>query len=351
MSDHDSQSERGPSFPSVTGRSNGGAAGRPSVAGKLHPGDHRSVERGIVDLRSGDQTGSTPVPPEAEIDSIDSIEVVDDLVRRRLFDLDFVDASSLDPVVEVLVARIGPPRRRQVSTVLTPNVDIMVQLDRDRSRSGPVWEMFRSSQFCLPDGQPIVLASRLLGRPLSARLTGSGLFPLLWPRLVDGGRSMHVVASSDEVANRLRAEYPPVTITVPPVFDAGDASAIERVANAIVTAAAPGSPEFVFLGVGHPKDALIARAVLRKWPEDFGRPPTLLALGGSAAMYVGVTRRAPEWVQRIGMEWFYRFVQEPRRLFRRYFVRDTAFLGLVWREWWAERRNRRGGPDEPKAAG
>ena len=265
-------------------------------------------------------------------------DAVDSLVRRRLLGLDFVDAESLDPVVEAIVARHVPGTRGQVNTVLTPNVDIMVQLDHDRSRSGIIWKMYRTSQFCLPDGQPIVLASRLLGRPLRARLTGSGLFAVLWPRLVAEERPIFVVASSEELASRLKAEYPPVSTSVPPMFPADDEATIEQIAESIIASGNLDGPHYVFLGLGHPKDALIADAVLRLWPIEYGRPPTILALGGSASMYVGITKRAPEWVQRIGMEWFYRFAQEPRRLFHRYFVRDTAFIGLVWREWWMRRQ-------------
>ena len=269
---------------------------------------------------------------------VDEPSVVDDLQRRPLFDLAFVDAADLGPVVDALIQRQQPYHEHHHSTVLTPNVDIMVQLDQNQERNGAIWNMFRSSQFCLPDGQPIVWASKVLGQPLSARLTGSGLFARIWPRLVAEERAIHLVASSEEVADRLKAEYPAVEVTVAPMFTVEDRSAIDQLAKSVIASAAPGRPEFVFLGIGNPKDALIADALLRQWPAEFGRPPTLLALGGAASMYVGITKRAPEWVQRIGMEWFFRFAQEPRRLFHRYFVRDTAFVGLVWREWRDQRR-------------
>ena len=55
-------------------------------------------------------------------------------------------------------------------------------------------------------------------------------------------------------------------------------------------------------------------------------------------MLLGLKKQAPRWVQRAGLEWFFRFVQEPRRLFRRYFIDDVAFFPLVWREWRRVRR-------------
>lgn len=263
---------------------------------------------------------------------------LDQLRRRRLFDLDFVDAPSLEPVLSSLLERRTGPDSARMDTVLTPNVDIMVHLNRPGASQSIEWRMFRHSQYCLPDGQPIVAASRLLGRPLRARLTGSGLFALLWPRLVTDSRSVFMVASSEVIVERLRSEYAGLRSTVAPMFDADDVDTISQLAGTVIASATECSCEYVILGVGNPKDARIAEAILRLWPAALGRPPTILALGGSASMYVGITKRAPEWVQRIGMEWFYRFLQEPRRLFHRYFVRDVAFVKLVWRQWWADRR-------------
>lgn len=263
---------------------------------------------------------------------------VEELRRRRLFDLDFVDAPSLEPVLSSLLERRRPADDSRMETVLTPNVDIMVHLTQPGADGSVEWRMFQRSQYCLPDGQPIVLASRLLGRPLSSRLTGSGLFALLWPRLVTDRRAVFMVASSRAIVERLEREYDELRSTVAPMFVVDDVETIDGLAAAVIEAARERALEYVILGIGNPKDARIAESILRLWPSTLGRPPTVLALGGSASMYVGITKRAPEWVQRIGMEWFYRFLQEPRRLFHRYFVRDVAFVRLVWRQWRADRR-------------
>jgi len=116
------------------------------------------------------------------------------------------------------------------------------------------------------------------------------------------------------------------------VFDEADDEAIEEIVTDMLDNAAQGSaPRFVLLGLGHPKDALLSRRLLERWPAGLGPRPLCCCLGGSFAMYTGLKRRAPQWMQDAGLEWFYRFLQEPRRLFRRYFVRDTAFFGIVLR--------------------
>lgn len=283
--------------------------------------DLRSSAEPVVDLRS------SPEPV-----------LIDQLSRQRLFDLDFVDAESLEPVLSSLLQRRRPDDDSRMETVLTPNVDIMVHLTQPGAEESVEWRMFRQSQYCLPDGQPIVLASRLLGRRLGARLTGSGLFELLWPRLVTDGRSVFMVGSSAQVVARLEHEYADLRSTVAPMFKVDDVDTIDGLADTVIASAAGEPLDYVILGIGNPKDALIAESLLRRWPSRLGRPPTILALGGAASMYVGITKRAPAWVQRIGMEWFYRFLQEPRRLFNRYFIRDVRFVKIVWRHWLDGRR-------------
>lgn len=63
----------------------------------------------------------------------------------------------------------------------------------------------------------------------------------------------------------------------------------------------------------------------------------VMGVGGSFDVTAGVLRRAPKWIQQVGLEWLYRLAQEPRRLWRRYLRDDMAFFRLVWREWRAKR--------------
>lgn len=268
----------------------------------------------------------------------------DGLRRQRLFGLDFVDASDLKPVVDEILHHEGPEHDGRdtdhapngdrnasfLNAVVTPNVDILVSLDKDDVPG--VAQLYSNARYVLPDGMPVVAASKLLGRPLAARLTGSGLFRELWPRLAADRRRLVMLCSNSEIAEILSAEHPDAEFVVPPYFDVDDVSYRAVIAKELFAAVERTSAEYVLVGIGHPKDALVATAMLRLCEEARRSAPLCLCLGASFAMYVGQQRRAPELVQRIGMEWFYRFVQEPRRLFRRYFVDDVAFLGLVRRE-------------------
>lgn len=259
------------------------------------------------------------------------------MARRRLFGLDFVDAPQLDDVLESILDRApdGGHRRHSrdgssLPVVLTPNVDILVRLDAAAgSEEAGVYER---AEYVLPDGMPIVVASRLLGRPLGSRLTGSGLFELLWPRLARSGRPAVVLCSSREIADALQEEHGAAAVHVPPMIDVRSAPDVEAVVDDLDDLVGTTGADYVLLGLGHPKDAIIAARLHRRWALEGGPRPLCLGLGGSFAMYTGVVRRAPAWMQRAGLEWLFRFGQEPRRLFHRYFVRDLAFVGLVIRE-------------------
>ena len=282
-----------------------------------------------------------PAPPNksgAGAGRASGVDPTDGLERRTLFGLDFVDAPDLEPVVAAILDHHRRQAERSTSgassqrapAVVTPNVDILVSL---ASKDPPtVSNLFDRACYVLPDGMPVVVASRWLRRPLASRLTGSGLFSELWPALAAERRRVVVLCSNEAIADRLRAEHPEAEFVIPPYVDPQDRTHMAVVAKELFAAVERVSADYVLLGIGHPKDAMITTALLDLCDEAGRVAPLCLLLGGSFAMYVGQQRRAPELVQRIGMEWFYRFAQEPRRLFRRYFVDDIAFVNIVRRE-------------------
>ncbi len=248
--------------------------------------------------------------------------------RVWMFDLPFIDAETCDDVAKALTHVDTADGDLRLPIVVTPNVDHVVQLAEPEC-DPEVAEIFRNSRWVLPDGQPIVMLSKRLGTPLSARLPGSTLFEHLWNRVAAAGAPAVVIAPRRTVAEGLAAEHEHCRFVIPPIFDAEDTDTINAIADVCVEHALAERPRYVFSGLSFAKDQLVAKAILDRWPADAGSPPIVLCLGASFEMYLGMKRRAPELVQRLGLEWFYRFTQEPHRLFHRYFVRDRAFFGLA----------------------
>jgi len=255
----------------------------------------------------------------------------------ELFGLPFLDAPNEACVADHLANYrpvVANPDRHPI--VVTPNVDIVVQLERAKKRG--LREQLAKCAYVLPDGAPIVWSAKWARRPLEARIAGSTVFQHWWPRIADAERRAVVLCSTQAVQNGLRAEHPSANVVVAPYIDTSDEQ-VGAVADDLVATALAADAEYCVICIGHPKDAMIALAAVERWPAD--RPvPLFLCLGASAELYLGIKKRAPAWAQRCGLEWLVRFSQEPRRMFHRYFVRDLGFFPMAAREVLAARRQR-----------
>jgi N-acetylglucosaminyldiphosphoundecaprenol N-acetyl-beta-D-mannosaminyltransferase len=253
---------------------------------------------------------------------------------QELFGLRFVADASIADVAAEIVAEA--PRAAGWRCVVTPNVDHLVRYDRNAGEAA----VAARSTWVLPDGMPIVWASRLVGRPLRGRLTGSDLFGTLWPMLASGRVPVVAIASTPAVAERLEATHGAVTTFVPELYEVSDEAAVTQIRDWIDTAVRETVARIVVIGVSMPKHHQLAD---RLWIHWAGRDdlPIVMLLGASADLALGLTRRAPRWMQRAGLEWLFRLALEPRRLARRYLVDDVRFAGLLWREWRAMRAGNR----------
>ena len=256
------------------------------------------------------------------------------LRRVPLFGYDLVAEPSIDPVVAEVVEWKGSPAGVE-PVVCTPNVDDIVKLSR--AEHVDLGVRLRSSQFQLPDGMPLVWASRLLGACLPARLAGSDLFGKVWAGLRETGRGIVVIAPNDEVARRLEAEHPGCSTVVPPFFDASVPEQVAPLVTECLAALDKSGASHLVTGISFPKQQTVGFAVIDACRAE-GRPaPLVMFLGASPEFYLGIKKRAPGWMQRSGLEWFHRFITEPRRLFHRYFFDDPRFAVVVWREWRSQR--------------
>jgi N-acetylglucosaminyldiphosphoundecaprenol N-acetyl-beta-D-mannosaminyltransferase len=246
------------------------------------------------------------------------------LGRQRLFDLDFVNERDIRRVA-VDIATATRIDDGDLPLVVTPNVDQIVQL---QSAPAEVRRLVERAHWCLPDGQPIVWSSRVLRRPLAARLPGSTLVRTMWTDPDLSRLSWAIVASSESLQLAIDSAGRRIRVVTAPALTDG---AIPPFVRSHIGEIADANPRLVFVCLGYPKDVLLISELMERWPPDV-ESPVFLAVGASFDLLLGLKKRAPDWVQRIGMEWFFRFMQEPRRLFVRYFVRDPTFAVIVLRE-------------------
>ncbi|AWB94025.1 glycosyltransferase [Aeromicrobium chenweiae] len=226
---------------------------------------------------------------------------------------------TADEVVDLADLAVRSRRRLLIGVV---NAAKIVHL-----RSDPLLrESLLECDVLLADGQSVVWASRVLGQPLPERVAGIDLFEQLLGLADRDHRSVYLLGARPSV---LRAVEDAVERRWPGVrvvgsrdgyFDAGDS---DEVAATIASSGA----DMLFIAMPSPKKEIF----LGTHGATLG-VPVLHGVGGSFDVVGGITKRAPERWQRWGMEWLYRVLQEPGRLWRRYLTTNTAFVVLLVRE-------------------
>jgi N-acetylglucosaminyldiphosphoundecaprenol N-acetyl-beta-D-mannosaminyltransferase len=191
------------------------------------------------------------------------------------------------------------------------------------NRSQPLRSMINSADLVAADGMSVVWASRLLGRPLKARVTGIDLFEQLVAYAARRALSVYFLGARETsvraLVRRLTQHHPTLRVAG---YRNGyfDPSASCQVADEIRRSAA----DLLFVAMGSPAQENWIASNLARSGVRFA-----LGVGGSFDHLSGLARRAPLWMQRLGLEWFYRLAREPRRLWRRYLIGNTLFIWLV----------------------
>ncbi|HSO38393.1 MAG TPA: WecB/TagA/CpsF family glycosyltransferase [Labilithrix sp.] len=183
---------------------------------------------------------------------------------------------------------------------------------------------YQAADLVVADGAPVVWLSRLGGTPLKERVAGSDLFWTLGQASADHGVTLFFLGGATGAAEAAKAElerrYPGTRVIgtyCPPFETFGTQEEQDRIRDVVKAA----KPDVLLVAFGAPKqEKWIAKNL-----ERLG-VPIAIGVGGSFEMASGMLKRAPVWMQRAGLEWAYRFAQQPRRLFDRYVVRDIPHL-------------------------
>lgn len=232
-------------------------------------------------------------------------------------DLSF--AEALDAIAALVDAGQG-------GTVLTPNVDHVVLCEKDAR----LRDAYASASLSLVDGMPLLWASRLLGRPLPEKISGSDLILPLMKLAAERHDRVYFLGGAPGVAElaarHLRELVPGLNVvgTDAPRIDVDREPPVEDEVIARVHAA---RPDLILVALGCPKQEIFMSRMASAL-----RPAVMLGIGAGLDFWAGTAQRAPAWVSASGLEWLYRLAREPRRLWRRYLVRDPEFLVILLRE-------------------
>jgi N-acetylglucosaminyldiphosphoundecaprenol N-acetyl-beta-D-mannosaminyltransferase len=224
-----------------------------------------------------------------------------------------VDDVTMDEALARLQRMVAHGGSHQVVTV-NPEFIMRAQDDATFRR------VLAEADLAIPDGQGLLWAARYLGRPLRQRVAGSDLAPALADLAGQRGYRLFLLGAAPGVAERaaavLERRHPGVQIVG--TYAGSPAPAEEE---AIVARIRATRPDFLLVAYGAPAQDLW---IHRNQPRL--QVPVAIGVGGTLDFIAGVRKRAPVWMQRLGLEWLFRLIQEPRR-----WRRMLALPRFAWR--------------------
>ena len=246
-----------------------------------------------------------------------------------------VNSLTLAETTEAIGQFIDERRKAYVVEV---NVDVMIKIEKDEE----LRRITEDADLVLVDGQPLVWVAKLYRRPVKEKVSGSDLSIELCRMAAERGYTMFILGGKEGVADqakaKMEAQYPGLQVVgtcAPPLGFEKDEAELAKVRQAISAV----SPDIVLCCLGCPKQE---KWIDANWRDVDAR--VFLCAGATVDFLAGNVKRAPAWISRIGMEWFYRFLMEPRRLFKRYFIDDMHLFRLIFKY-----RHQRAGKTEVSA--
>ncbi|MBE9102560.1 WecB/TagA/CpsF family glycosyltransferase [Vacuolonema iberomarrocanum] len=208
--------------------------------------------------------------------------------------------------------------------VFTPNVDHLMKLQHDVQ----FMEAYQAVEYKVCDSKVLIYASRLLGKPLKEKLSGSDLFPAFYTfhkhnpdiRIFLLGAAAGVAETAQQNINTKVGRDIIVGTYSPPYGFETDQKECDRIIEMVQDSGA----NVLAVGLGAPKQEMF----IYKYRHAFPTIKIFLAIGATIDFEAENVNRAPKWMSNVGLEWLYRLASEPSRLWRRYVLEDSGFFLL-----------------------
>lgn len=216
-------------------------------------------------------------------------------------------------------------QQNEASYVVTPNVDHMVRLETDEELK----KSYEQANLVLTDGKPLIWISKLYKHPIKEKISGSDVLPEVCALAEQRGYTMYFLGAAEGVADRaaknLIKKYPKLKIVGTYSPEYGFEKDKKKVKE-VVALVREARPDILIMALGTPKQE---KFIYQNRKEL--NVPLSLGLGASLDFEAGNVKRAPKWMSEAGLEWLYRIFQEPRRMFKRYFIDAVKIVPIIWK--------------------
>lgn len=222
-------------------------------------------------------------------------------------------------------------QEEQKIALYTPNVDFVMLAQKDQNFR----QLINSGDLIIVDSQPLLISSKWLGQPLPEKVSGSDLLPAVCELAAKKEYSLFFLGAApnslEKALEKLKAAYPGLSVvgkySPPKGFEKS-----EEEGKKILTLINQSKPDILFVALGSPKQ--------EEWIDknkEHVISKVNIGVGASIDFIAGVQKRAPCWMQKAGLEWFYRLLTNPKRLWKRYLVNDFPFVFLFLKEYFSSR--------------
>lgn len=233
----------------------------------------------------------------------------------RVMDLEIhavTEQEAIAFVLEELAAGRG-------GTTITPNLDHLRRYMRDVMFKNLVAE----ADLVVPDGMPLLWAAKVKGTPLPQRVAGSDLILSMSKAAASAGRTIYLLGgaagTAEGAADVLRQKYPDIKIVgyyCPPMGFENSPPEMAKMLSHLEAA----KPDIIYVALGSPKQEMLIDRIRSHLPRAWW-----VGVGVSFSFLTGHVKRAPRWIQKLGIEWVHRMFQEPGRLVKRYLMEGIPF--------------------------
>lgn len=177
------------------------------------------------------------------------------------------------------------------------------------------------------DGQAVIWASKIFKTPIKERVTGVDLMGELMALAAQKKYKVYLFGAKEEVVSKLKKQYEDL-YGKDLIVGYRNGYFTKEEEPQIVEDIVSSGAQILFVAISSP----IKEIFLHEHKKTLEKVNFIMGVGGSFDVYAGVVKRAPKWMQNIGLEWFFRLLQEPKRMWKRYLVGNTKFIYLVFKE-------------------
>ena len=232
----------------------------------------------------------------------------------------YVNNVNMDEAIQSIEDMIASEKK---SYIVAINVDVVMKIENDSYLK----EITDKADMVLVDGKPLEWIAKWHKRPIKAKISGSDLVPILCKRAAEKGYSIFIIGGKEGITEKaqqnLERDLPGIRIvgTYAPAFGfEKDEKELNRI-NEMISSA---HPDILIACFGCPKQEKWIYENISKYDAKVS-----VCAGATVDFLAGNVNRAPRWMSEHGLEWFYRFLQEPKRMFKRYFIDDVKILKLI----------------------